>query len=346
MPDRVFVSHAASDSELVRELVEQLIVLGSGVPEADVFFSSGAATRVPAGRDFREYIRAELDGARIVVAIITPQFMASAFCLAEVGAAWANVREFVPLAVPTFNREALRGVLPGLQVNLMTDPGALDELNDRVCEAMGSTKLARAWGPRKAVFESQLSDLVGRLTPAATVAIEELEAAREDMAAAQEALLQEVQRRREIQARLDAVLAADDISERQRLALPSDERERFDALLVEAKSKVAELSSAVALTIWAEIAHGELEIPSRYDDPYLLDRIEADINRGHLVRQDGSVVANEEYPDIAEAKEAVRELYTFLRSAAPAFEEWFKAEFRKPPRLSHKEVWDDLIGHG
>lgn len=346
MADKAFISHAAADAPLISELVEQLVILGSGISENKIFYTSRAATGVPAGFDFRQYIRDEVAEAKIVVAVITPSFLASGFCMSEVGAAWVLAHDFFPLAVPTLDRAELTGVLPGLHVPRMDEDGALDSLNERLCSAMGVTPKASQWGPRKATFEAMLDDLAVELPGARTVPVERFEDVHEDLVAAQEALRQATQERRELKERLDAAMQAETPEERRDAALPADERARFDTLLDDAKGKVREVSSAVALVIWAELAKGDLSKPSQYEDEYLLERLDLEIDAGHLREHDGSITSNRDYPDVEEAAQAVMDLDAFLGSSSPDFENWFKDTYRMPPRLDHKEVWDELIGRG
>src|SRR4051794_18557507 len=100
MAQGIFISHASEDAALAAAVVETLLIVGSGVSREDIFFSSGAGTKVPAGEGFQEYIRKRVKGAALVVAVITPKFVESAFCLAEVGAAWIKTGKLFPLAVP------------------------------------------------------------------------------------------------------------------------------------------------------------------------------------------------------------------------------------------------------
>ena len=147
----VFVSHAASDKTFVDAFVDNLLLLGCEVPRQQVFYSSGAANGVPGGADLGAYVRNRVSDDVLVVALITPTFLSRPFCIAELGAAWGRADSLLPLLTPEVSRQELDGVLTGLLVRTVDDDRALDELHDRVGEAVGRLPKATTWtdGKRK-----------------------------------------------------------------------------------------------------------------------------------------------------------------------------------------------------
>ena len=89
-----------------------------------------------------------------VIAIITDAFLSSAFCMNEVGAAWVLGKDFYPIAGPSLPYSKLDGVLPGLQVNRMDTPGVLDDLAERVENALGIPRNSADWGCTQRSFKS------------------------------------------------------------------------------------------------------------------------------------------------------------------------------------------------
>jgi hypothetical protein len=81
----VFVSHATADAALVRALVD-FLVDGVGVPADEIFCSSLPEFGIPTGQNFLEYMRDQIDESLIVVMLMSPSYMASPFCQAELGA--------------------------------------------------------------------------------------------------------------------------------------------------------------------------------------------------------------------------------------------------------------------
>jgi TIR domain-containing protein len=143
---RIFVSHASADKPLVDKFVDIVLLLGCRVPPADLFYSSRPDTGVPSGMDLNAYIRNEVAGPGLVVAVLSPTFQMRPFCIAELGAAWSRAGRLFPLALPTMARTDLDGVLSGVMVRSLDDGAALNELADRVAEVTGQRPSATHWG--------------------------------------------------------------------------------------------------------------------------------------------------------------------------------------------------------
>jgi len=152
----LFVSHAWADRELTDLFVEKVLRLGCGIPADQIVYTSRTSMGVPGGSDFRAYIRGRAEGASLVIAIVTDDFLSSAFCMNEVGAAWVLSKDFYPIATPTLPFSRLDGVLPGLQVNRMDRPGVLDDLAERVTSALGITRNGAEWGAHVRTFQERL----------------------------------------------------------------------------------------------------------------------------------------------------------------------------------------------
>jgi hypothetical protein len=155
----LFLSHAWADRELTDLFVEKVLRLGCGVPADQIVYTSRTSMGIPGGSDFRAYIRERAEGASLVVAFITPAFLSSAFCMNEVGAAWVLGKDFYPIAGPNLPYSKLDGVLPGLQVNRVDTPGVLDELAERVANALGVTRNSADWGTYANEFRALLVKL-------------------------------------------------------------------------------------------------------------------------------------------------------------------------------------------
>jgi hypothetical protein len=142
----LFVSHASADRALVDEFVDSILRLGTGVSPEHLFYTSGRDSGVPSGQDLNAYVRGIATDAEIVIAVITPEFASSPYCLAELGAAWASVGRLFPLLHPAMSHNDLDGVLRGVAVRSLGDAGALDELHDRITQIVSSPTSASTWG--------------------------------------------------------------------------------------------------------------------------------------------------------------------------------------------------------
>ena len=82
---KIFVSHAAVNAQLAKELVS-LLRLGVGVSHNDIFFSSSHGN-IPNGEFFVQKILTELGNSSLCISILSRPYLKSKFCLEEVGAA-------------------------------------------------------------------------------------------------------------------------------------------------------------------------------------------------------------------------------------------------------------------
>jgi hypothetical protein len=146
---RLFVSHATSDRAIVSEFVNTVLRLGCGLMPEEIFYSSGADMGVPSGGDLNAYIRSQVSESDLVLAIITPRFQASLYCVAELGAAWSRAGTLLPLLGTRTTPVDLKGVLHGLLVRNIGDAVALDELLDRVVAIFGRAPSGPTWGAHR-----------------------------------------------------------------------------------------------------------------------------------------------------------------------------------------------------
>jgi len=157
----IFISHSHADKPLVDRFVASILRLGSGVSEDDIFYSSGDDTGVPSGRDLNAFVRERVAGAELVIAIVTPSYLTSHYCSAELGAAWSRVGDLFPLALPDITPQDLEGgVLSGMTVRSLSNSGALDELHDRVTDLRDTKTKTATWTQHKHAWLRDLESLV------------------------------------------------------------------------------------------------------------------------------------------------------------------------------------------
>ncbi len=102
----IFISHCTKNKELVEQVLE-LLQLGMGIENRKIFCTQINGT-LPTGQDFVENIRREVQERKMVIAIITPEYRKSMFCMMELGAAWAVADYLCPILVGGVKYEDLR----------------------------------------------------------------------------------------------------------------------------------------------------------------------------------------------------------------------------------------------
>ena len=124
---KIFLSHAAVDADLA-EAFETLLSKATGISSADIFCSSLEGQGVPKGKDFVNFIRSEVKEAEAVVALITPAYLDSAFCMAELGAAWVLGTHRFPVIVPPIGFDAVNATQLGLTSVKIDNKDALSQM--------------------------------------------------------------------------------------------------------------------------------------------------------------------------------------------------------------------------
>ena len=110
---KIFISYSTKNKEIVERFVE-FLQLGMGVRGSDIFCTA-CPENLRTGNNFVEEIRQNLKECELVISVITEEYLASSFCMVEIGAAWGMEKPYVPLLAVPYER--LNGtVLQGVQM--------------------------------------------------------------------------------------------------------------------------------------------------------------------------------------------------------------------------------------
>jgi hypothetical protein len=131
----VFVSHSKADRETVTRLIDTLNN-GLHLPVGVFFCSSVPGMGIPNGKRFIDHIRETFEDTKLVIFLISTDFMKSPYCLAESGAAWVKSADQIVLLTPSLEPEDLARVFEGIQAGKLNDPYALNELKEKICDAV------------------------------------------------------------------------------------------------------------------------------------------------------------------------------------------------------------------
>lgn len=126
---KLFISHSSKDRKLVEEFIE-FLQLGMGVKKADIFCTAYPEI-LATGRGFVEEIHKQMQECEMVLFIITEEYLQSAFCLAEMGAAWGMGKQCFPLLTVDYRR--LDGTpLLGIQMRKLSSIDDMSVLYDEL----------------------------------------------------------------------------------------------------------------------------------------------------------------------------------------------------------------------
>ena len=128
--NKIFISHASKDSEVVEEIIELLETIG--VESNQIFCTSFEGYGIELGENFLDTIKNELSSDSMVLFVLSKNFYASPVCMCEMGAAWVLSKEHIPLVVPPLSYSDIKGVLPLTQGMVLTDVMKLNSFKEKI----------------------------------------------------------------------------------------------------------------------------------------------------------------------------------------------------------------------
>ncbi len=92
----VFISHSSQDEALAAALID-LLESAIGLVASQIRCSSVDGYRLPVGVNSEERLREEVNAAKVVIGLVTPNSLGSDFVMFELGARWGSSRFMAPL---------------------------------------------------------------------------------------------------------------------------------------------------------------------------------------------------------------------------------------------------------
>ncbi|EJG0971348.1 toll/interleukin-1 receptor domain-containing protein [Vibrio parahaemolyticus] len=128
--NKIFISHASKDAEVVEEIIELLEAIG--VESNQIFCTSFEGYGIDLGENFLDAIKTELSSDSMVLFLLSENFYKSPVCMCEMGAAWVLSKEHIPIVVPPLTYSDIQGVLPLIQGMLLTDSLKLNSFKEKI----------------------------------------------------------------------------------------------------------------------------------------------------------------------------------------------------------------------
>lgn len=138
MAKRVFLSHAYADKKFVEKTIP-LFTTALGLVANDIFCSSIEGHGVSKGKNFVDSIRGEVVQADVIIALISPAYLESAFCMAELGAAWALNSVRFPIIVPPLDFKVMDATLLGIVGVSIDNEEAMTQLFEEARNSLETT---------------------------------------------------------------------------------------------------------------------------------------------------------------------------------------------------------------
>lgn len=132
---KVFISHSSLDIHIVEKVID--ILEAAGVPSSQIFCSSLEGYGIRLGSDFLNVIKEELNDDVMVLFVLSNNFYSSIVSLCEMGATWVKTSEHIPILIPPFDYNDVKGVIPTTQGMKINEKDKLNSLKDFVVDFLG-----------------------------------------------------------------------------------------------------------------------------------------------------------------------------------------------------------------
>lgn len=341
MSHEIFISHAVKDKALADAVVD-LLQLGLDVSASTIFCSSLESMGIPSGVDFVDHIKQEIQSPQAVIALITPNYLASQFCLCELGATWAMSHKLFPLLVKPLTYEDVKGVLVGTQLTAIDDAGRLTELRDQLISRLTLQAGGTArWEVKRDVFLDNLPQILeqlpapGQVLPATHAKVVEELADAKTYIRDQEGELTHL---KELVAQLEKAKDKSDVAAIKHARM--GELERLEEFELAVRSLLKKLPKCVSLVVCKELG---LEQPVKADffnDRDLADELLAAAGKELITSDDFGVYSlNERHPKIRPVVQAFHELKGIIESASSELIRDFEKEHQITLSVRNIEYW-------
>jgi hypothetical protein len=340
MPSKpIFISHAVADKEIA-DIVVDLLNTGMGInPSDSIFCSSLEGLGIPGGADFKGFIHTQIQDPKVVLLLISQNYVASQFCLAEAGASWAFSHQMVPFIVPPLTFKDMEAVLKGTQALKIEEK---DDWN----AALGQLKGILGIDPDVARWEKKRDEHLERLKVALekqpdppTVVLSKFKEATTLLAEKTEALEDAGNLLKTSEALIEKLKQLKDQEEVEEAVfdeLPFNEQ--FEQLVAASKAKLGELPSIVGEALFFD-CRSESMPGADFGQDFRRDDIRDALHRGMLDEREGLYDANSDHPLVAEASKELAALRELMRQVPTEFKKLYEGRHKHPFVLTNRDFW-------
>lgn len=341
----VFISHAGDDKPLVDELFD-LLQTGCDLRRDFIFCSSVEGAGIQTGEDFARWIKGNMTDAQLVILLLTPNFYASKFCLAEMGAAWALEKDVFPLMSPDVARDP--GVVFLGKQSARMDSTGLDDLRDRIAVFNPDAgKSTARWSIKKEAYLEQVAELLPTLPKPSAVDRSQLDQETERAAAAALLYKESETRNRELLEQVRVLEASKDAAEVQAIRTRfTPPLQRFDDRRSELRGKLRKLGRVEARALYAAVS--EPWTPSSQTWEFYDSELKKAISSKWLSEVDVgndnmAYIANKDHPKFANLFAELLELESAIQELPPEIRMEIETREQCLLEIENWQFWEESL---
>lgn len=336
---KVFISHASADKPLIDEFVT-LLTTGVGLPLSEIYCTSLDGLGISAGEDIALEVATAINESEVCILILSPNYYASSYCLAEMGAIWIKQKNVLLFKLDTLKKEDPGVFFPGRKVALC-DKSGLAQIYDRLKVIKGfSVAKVERWQIRLDLFLTKYSEATKRIKAPSIISISEHKEALDrnnellalvgdnEAKITEQALLIEELKKAKDKEEVAAVIYRH-----------AGTKSHYEELLAKLKATLSSVPNIVKDVLYSD-ARGEPFSGDR-DQWEEIERAE----KRHLIYYSDSersgYYPNSNHQKVANALTALRELGNLLANS-PEFVEELSEQLGYPADLRNKDFWDEI----
>lgn len=345
----IFISHAIADKPVIDDLFD-LLQTGCDLRREEIFCSSVEGAGIETGADFLKWIQEHLEKSKIAILFLTPNYYASKFCLAEMGAAWSLNKDIFPILVPEMKRDA--GVVLIRRQTAVVDETGLDDLRDLVIKHYPAAGKATArWSLKKEQFLKNFRAKVKSLPQPQLIDRAQLEDEKKKTATAMELNDQLTTENKALQEQIAALEKIKDKTGVERVKEQfSPKEEKYERLVEEVHDALSHLSTVEVRCIYASII-GEIWQPGREDYDYQEDTIKKALLSDIIMKEsdengDAGFSADSSHPKLRPVFQVIEKLGHYIDHDLKS-KELTRLEEKHKLRINVQniEYWEKILYH-
>ncbi len=158
--EKLFISHSSNDRDYIKYLID--LIEGIGLSSERIFCTSFEGYGIGLGENFLERIKRELNSNTLVIFTLSNNFYSSPVCLCEMGATWIKTQEHIPILIPPFGYEDIKGVIPSIQGFKINEKDKLNTFKKKITETFNLKDIDMSiWERKRDSFIENINRLIG-----------------------------------------------------------------------------------------------------------------------------------------------------------------------------------------
>jgi hypothetical protein len=296
---------------------------------------------IPAGMDFIGYIKEKIQKPEVVLLLLTPNYLASQFCIAELGASWAMTHRILPLLAPPLKYSDVKGVLAATQIETIKE--GLTKTAITLADQLKLNLNFERWEAKKEKFLVRLPSILESLPKPKNPSSAEYESLKEAHHQATEALgaaEQEIENLKALNKDLLACKDADQVAEVKRKHADSNQ---LEVNLQEFREALSKLPSVVTYVIFRTHI-GQRSNFDPYREKECLIEAGRAVQEGRLILDDGFEL-NRQDPLVKKAVKQLKATEKYLNSEDVTEEmvNAFEEEHEFQLSLANRNLWQTFL---